>query len=101
MERVAAMLKMPLVRQQVEGGKTVVLPVRWSQKDIALFLATASKIGRLALGLETDRTKGELTGETGGPLAGEAAVAGLTEAELRALVRFAEGEQCRQEGAGG
>ena len=101
LDQAETMLRMSLVTQRFTDGRPTLLPARWSKRDAALYIATASKIGRLALGLETDRMKGELTGKDEGPLMGEAALAGLTEAELRALVRFAEGEQCRREGAGG
>lgn len=35
--------------------RTIIQPVRWSQRDIAQFAETASKMARLAAGMETER----------------------------------------------
>lgn len=56
--------------------------VRWSGGDIAKLLDVASKLGRLASGLETDRR--EVTGEGGGPV--------KVEIDVRPLIKRVYGE---------
>lgn len=56
--------------------------VRWSGGDIAKLLDVASKLGRLATGLETDRR--EITGDGGGPV--------KVEIDVRPLIKRVYGE---------
>ena len=66
LDRVDVMLKLPITEREVvqsitvDGQEvptlTVIKPVGWTQRDIARNLETASKLGRLACDLETDRS---------------------------------------------
>jgi hypothetical protein len=66
LERVDQMLKLPIVERTVEQSVmvndqeiptlTVIKPVGWNQRDIGRTLEIASKLGRLACDLETDRS---------------------------------------------
>jgi hypothetical protein len=58
LERADAMLKLPLTEKIVDsdGQMVVIKPVRWSAADIARYTETASKLMRLAAGMETERT---------------------------------------------
>jgi hypothetical protein len=61
LDKARQMLVFPLaktVRSQQADGQTIVTevyPTRWSIGDVAKFLEAASKLGRLALGEETER----------------------------------------------
>ena len=58
MDKAVQMLKFPLadVRRVNEdtGEVTVIMPTKWTMSDAAKYVLTASKIGRLAVGLKTD-----------------------------------------------
>lgn len=55
-ERALKMLEYPIERTKRDDGKTV-LPAGWRQVDIASVIDTATKIARLSMELETERTK--------------------------------------------
>ncbi len=57
-DKAEQMLKIPLVERTVESpdGPTVLKPARWGMADAAKLAETASKLGRLAAEMETDRT---------------------------------------------
>ncbi len=59
LERAQTMLTFPLavVEKTIEGEKTVINPTRWSMRDAARLSDVASKLARLVLELETDRTQ--------------------------------------------
>ncbi|MCG3207298.1 MAG: hypothetical protein FOGNACKC_00898 [Anaerolineae bacterium] len=48
------MLKFPLARQEVEDGKTIILPANWNFDTLARALQTADKLARLSTGTETE-----------------------------------------------
>ncbi len=57
--RARAMMNFPLQRQErsVDGTQVTIEPVKWHQGHVATYLELASKLRRLALGMETDRAK--------------------------------------------
>ena len=62
-ERAQEMLNYPLAqvrKVEEEDGKTlvtIVMPAKWSLRDAAAYAETASRLARLATGMETDRTQ--------------------------------------------
>lgn len=60
LEKAREMLEWPLYIRYEDGGKTIIQPVRWSIRDIQLFLKTASELSRLAAEMETSRAKVEM-----------------------------------------
>lgn len=57
MEKVNQMLLFPIMRQVAEDGVTVIEPAGWALRDIPVLAQTASKLGRLAVGMETESIK--------------------------------------------
>jgi len=57
LDRIEQMLVYPLseATQSEDGMTTIIKPVRWSQHDVARFMEVASKLRRLATGMETER----------------------------------------------
>jgi hypothetical protein len=98
-DRAVLMLTWPAketVIRNEDGSTTVIRPARWSLRDAAVFVATADKLARLALEMETERTKSEHTGKDGGPLVDEGA-ASLTERELRQILDYANRRERNEE----
>lgn len=60
LEKAREMLEWPLYIRYEDGGKTIIQPVRWSIRDIQLFIKTASELSRLAAEMETSRAKVEM-----------------------------------------
>lgn len=66
LDKARQMLVFPLAkttRSQQVGDQTIVTevyPARWNSGDVARYLEAASKLGRLALGEETERVKHEV-----------------------------------------
>lgn len=62
-QRIEEMMRFPLAtvsRPNEEGGTTVITPTKWSHRDIATFMRTASELARQATELETSRSKLEI-----------------------------------------
>jgi hypothetical protein len=56
-DKAELMLRWPLQRTEIRENQTVVHPARWQMVDAAKMLDLASKLGRLAVGLEPDRRR--------------------------------------------
>lgn len=57
LEKVQQMLLFPVMRQISEDGVTLIEPAGWSLRDIPALAQTASKLGRLSIGMETESVK--------------------------------------------
>lgn len=55
MDKVEEMLNFPTQRSTAQGGKVIIEPSNWTQANVAPMAATASKLGRLSAGMETDK----------------------------------------------
>lgn len=57
LQRAELMSRHPVTETIEQDGRTVIMPVRWSQKDIAFFVDVASKLARRAADMDTDDRK--------------------------------------------
>lgn len=54
-DRALLMLEWPLQQRETDGGRTVINPARWSLRDAAQMADVASRLGRLATGMDTEQ----------------------------------------------
>lgn len=55
--RAYQMMQHPLTTTTEDEGRTIIQPTRWSIRDVAVFLDTASKLARRAAEMDTDDKK--------------------------------------------
>jgi len=100
LERVEKMLGYPLaevIQEDKEGRIFKVQPVRWRQSDVTRFMEMASKLARLAAGMETERQQVDVTSK-GEQISGFAV---LSDAELAAEIAELDARIAEIEGAEG
>ena len=93
LERAQLLLRWPTTEQVLQrDGKTYIIkPARWRERDVAAIILAASKVGRLALDMETDHSKAEVT--TTSPSAAERIIQDASEGELRAWLARLQREE--------
>lgn len=89
------MLKFPLAERITRKDGVVIKPARWSARDIARYMEVASKLGRLAAGMETDKTQVDMTSK-GEQIGG---ITVLSDAELAAEIAELDARIAEIEGA--
>jgi hypothetical protein len=57
LQRATQMAQHPITETIEDEGRTIIMPARWSQKDIAYFIEVASKLARRAAEMEDDGQK--------------------------------------------
>lgn len=63
LEKAELMLNFPVARSRVEGENVIVEPAGWRLRDVAAIVMVASKLARLAVGMETARGSLDVTSE--------------------------------------
>lgn len=64
--RIDKMLQFPVARSTTKGGKTIVMPSKWTDSSIAQLTGAADKLAALAVGAPTEHA--QVTGKDGGPV---------------------------------
>jgi len=99
LERAEKMLGYPLsevIQEDKEGKIFKVQPVRWRQSDVTRFMEAASKLARLAAGMETETKHVDITSE-GEQISG---IAALTSEQLAAWLAATDARLAAIRGTG-